>query len=75
MIEKTFEELISEQSYDVDNFNTAINVEDALNLLKQVREATITEALEYCVSNEWIETIDNLKKMPTDKIIIYETPK
>ena len=76
MKEITFEELIEEKfSYDItkDGKYRLSNLELKI-LLQQVREATIAEAANYCVSQDWIKTIDNLKRMPTDRIIDFEKP-
>ena len=77
-MEKTFEELIEEK------FNPKIysgfqpsGMADKVikELLQQVREATIAEAVNYCVSQDWIKTIDNLKNIPTDRILDFENPR
>ena len=74
-MENTFEELIKEKfSYDItkDGKYRFSNLELKI-LLQQVREATIAEAINYCVSQDWIKTIDNLKRMPTDRITDFES--
>ncbi len=73
-MEKTFEELIEELYYDKDRPFMYFYKGDILPLLKQVREATIAEAVEFCVSQDWIKTIDNLKRLPTDRIYEFENP-
>ena len=76
---KTFEELIEPHIWfersDYAKKETLMDKVDVLDLLKQVREATIAEAVEFCVSQDWIKTIDNLKRLPTDRIYEFEKPK
>lgn len=74
-MEKTFEELIEplklggfEGWYSVEFISTGM----VKILLQQVRESTITEAVNHCVSQDWVKTIDNLKKMPIDRIYNFE---
>lgn len=73
-MEKTFEELIADKvtQQQTRDGQYTIYPDDALELMQQVREATITEAVNYCVSQDWVKTIDNLKKMPTDRIKLTE---
>ena len=70
MKEKTFEELIEEGLSTIDDFDDVPVL--MLSLLQQVREATIAEAVNHCVSQDWVKTIDNLKKMPIDRIDNFE---
>ena len=80
-MEKTFEELIIQLfpnhkltkdrwSFELMQFSA----DDLIEFGIQVREATIAEAVNYCVSQDWIKTVDNLKRMPTDRIIDFEKP-
>ena len=77
MTEKTFEELALDESFRM-NFGTEevpmVKLWDVVKIMQQVREATIAEAVNYCVSQDWVKTIDNLKRMPTDRIIDFEKP-
>ena len=68
-MEKTFEELVNDIHYDITN---SFRKDDVIKLLQQVREATIAEAVNHCVSQDWVKTIDNLKKMPIDRIDNFE---
>ena len=70
MKEKTFEELVEEGLSTIDDFDDVPVL--MLSLLQQVREATIAEAVNHCVSQDWVKTIDNLKKMPIDRIDNFE---
>lgn len=71
-MEKTFEEMIEEGLSTIDDFDDVPVL--MLKLLQQVREATIAEAVNYCVSQDWIKTIDNLKNIATDRILDFEKP-
>ena len=79
--EKTFEHLVKQQfptlefndrhDYEMQRFSAF----DMIELMRQVREATIAEAVEFCVSQDWVKTIDNLKRLPKDRIHEFEKPK
>lgn len=76
-MEKTFEELIEGESNiklvdESDWNNIQFSALDMRGFGKQVRESTITEAVNHCVSQDWVKTIDNLKKMPIDRIYNFE---
>lgn len=72
MKEQTFEELVNDIHYDITN---SFRKDDIIELLKQVREATIKECKES-ISYNWEEEIGlnyfeqryNLNKLPTDRI-------
>lgn len=76
MKEKTFEELIREYPTTtlLSGRKVITDLASLYDIMHQVREATITEAVEFCVSQDWIKTIDNLKRLPTDRIYEFENP-
>lgn len=75
-MEKTFNELIIEKT-QLENFFMLTDVGEKfmVQLMQKVREATIAEAVNYCVSQDWIKTIDNLKNIPTDRILDFENQR
>ena len=76
-MEKTFEELIEEKQYDVDNFNVAVSCDDVLQLMQQVREETIAEVLKLCDDNFFSKEpkgklMENIENIQTDRIKLTE---
>lgn len=65
-MEKTFEELVNDIHYDITN---SFRKDDILQLLQQVREATIEECAniesDSCSS---VETQRRINELPTDRI-------
>lgn len=74
--EKTFEELVEDKFQNFHHLAVSkLTKKYIKDLLQLVRETTIAEAVEFCVSQDWIKTIDNLKRLPKDRIYDFEKPK
>lgn len=72
-MEKTFEEIIEEQQKRDEKY--FFYPEEVLQLLQQVREATIAEVLTLCDDNFFSKEpkgklMENIENLPTDRIKI-----
>lgn len=69
-MEKTFEELVNDIHYDITN---SFRKDDILQLLQQVREATIKECYQLVEKPELIiDAMTKIYYLPTDRIKITE---
>lgn len=77
MKEKTFDELVEEHEWfdrsDYAKKEPLLDKIDVLNLLQQVREATIAEVLKLCDDNFFSKEpegklMENIENLPTDRI-------
>lgn len=67
-MEKKFEELIKEKTQRENFFMlTDVGEKFMVQLMQQIREATIAECIKE-VDSKWLITIENLRYLPTDRI-------